>query len=409
MAGRPPIGVGELGHISTEVLPDGRVTARARTRDAGGNSRRLRAVASTEQLAVEKLRRTAAELGLRIDSMGAGTPLAVLFDSWLQDCSALRWGTRRVYADTVRWFSPMVGAITIGELTTLKAKRILEHVEREVSPAAVARARTALAGAIAAAIEAEAIHVNPLVGLRRQKRERSTPIALTVEQLVVIYEALDRRAERLAKYAHATPRSPSRVLDVLMGSGLRISEALALRHADVDLDEGVIVLTGTLVDDANGRVVRQERLKKDHQERRVKLPAFAVKALADAKRDCLTVQSRLEHAPALPSRAGTWISPRNFRRILRDVRSEPDVVEALGRTGVDARRLTPHTFRRTVATLISLEDGDLVRASAVLGHRDQKTTRESYVGTAFRVVGAADTLEDLIGDRRGGARRSDPS
>lgn len=58
-----------------------------------------------------------------------------------------------------------------------------------------------------------------------------------------------------------------------------------------------------------------------------------------------------------PSGAGTWKWPNNYRRALRAVLKELE-----NTTGI-----TPHVFRKSVATLIDAE-ATLEAAAAVLGH-----------------------------------------
>ncbi|MDR0417678.1 MAG: tyrosine-type recombinase/integrase [Propionibacteriaceae bacterium] len=76
--------------------------------------------------------------------------------------------------------------------------------------------------------------------------------------------------------------------------------------------------------------------------------------------------------PVFPSTAGTFRSPNNFRRQLR---------EALNGTGFEW--VTPHSFRRTVATLLD-QERSTDDAAAQLGHSDTAVTKAHYIAKAHR-------------------------
>ena len=89
------------------------------------------------------------------------------------------------------------------------------------------------------------------------------------------------------------------------------------------------------------------------------------------------------------SRNGTWLSPNNVRRQWRQARAETD----LG-------WVTPHTFRKTVATLIDRE-ADAKTAAAQLGHGSEDVTTTYYIEKAALapdVSDVSDVLEVLGGN-----------
>lgn len=67
------------------------------------------------------------------------------------------------------------------------------------------------------------------------------------------------------------------------------------------------------------------------------------------------------------TRVGTPHTTNNIRRLLRDV-MEPAAVEGV----------TPHCFRRTVATVVNEAQGMLL-ASELLGHTDPRVTMQHYI------------------------------
>ncbi|MCV7563885.1 tyrosine-type recombinase/integrase [Micrococcus luteus] len=67
------------------------------------------------------------------------------------------------------------------------------------------------------------------------------------------------------------------------------------------------------------------------------------------------------------TRVGTPHTPNNIRRLLREVMDEAGI-----------ENVTPHRFRRTVATVINDAQGALL-ASELIGHTDPKITMQHYI------------------------------
>ena len=89
------------------------------------------------------------------------------------------------------------------------------------------------------------------------------------------------------------------------------------------------------------------------------------------------------------SRRGTWLSPSNVRRQWREARTD---------TGLEW--VTPHTFRKTVATLIDKE-ADTKSAAAQLGHASEEITDTYYIAKPVLAPDVSDILEQLGADRDG--------
>ncbi len=88
-----------------------------------------------------------------------------------------------------------------------------------------------------------------------------------------------------------------------------------------------------------------------------------------------------------PTRNGTWQQVNNVERRWRQIRKD---------TGLDW--VTPHTFRKTVATLIS-ERVNAETASHQLGHSSPAITREFYISKPAIAADVAHVLDELAGSR----------
>ncbi|MFB9775085.1 tyrosine-type recombinase/integrase [Brevibacterium otitidis] len=184
---------------------------------------------------------------------------------------------------------------------------------------------------------------------------------------------------------HDRPYPPRRIVaavDVLLGTGMRLGELLALTWDDVDLDAvpAVIEVSGTLTRDADTReLFRQGLPKTDRSERELFLPAFTTASLR---------KWREEASPhtqiVFPGATGKWRDGSSFRKHLNEV-------AALAGLG----RVNPHKLRRTVATAVYRAES-LKHAGAQLGHSELGVTSKHHVARSNRgpveVVGILDEL-----------------
>jgi integrase len=168
-------------------------------------------------------------------------------------------------------------------------------------------------------------------------------------------------------------------IELLVAIGCRPNEVLALRWSDVDLlgTPPTVTIAGTLID--HGRVVgeplhRQDERKGDAQAHTVVLPKFGVDALT-----ALVGQSGLD-GPVFASRDGSWMSLANMRRARRAALPE------------DLQWVTPHSFRRTVATVVRDAHGPAL-AQQQLSHSTLATTEAHYLRRNTRGPDVRDALE----------------
>ena len=132
---------------------------------------------------------------------------------------------------------------------------------------------------------------------------------------------------------------------MMLGTATRIGDALALRQCDVDMDADPprVNISGTLVVHNGASVHRQAHPKTHESNRVIAVPQFA----ADVIRQRLTLidPEDTEHLLFF-SRVGTPLTPYNVRRTFRGM---------LRKAGLEGMEITPHSFRRTRATLLANE------------------------------------------------------
>ena len=295
---------------------DGRWQARARVRD--GRVREVSATADSKGAARRALVR---RLGARRDpgTTGVTTEMTVetLASFWLThrqthgragQAGRLRPSTMGAYDAVLRTVVvPALGGFRVGELTVGVLEAAFADIE--ASGRSTVQARSVLSQMLGLAARHGAIQASPMPLVEKPARAAREVQALDVEAA--------RRLRRVVDPDHRrTPghRGPNHdladLVDVLLGTGMRIGEVLALRWQDLDLfgDPPTVHVSGTLLEPRRGHVAtltRQEGAKSGH-DRTLILPAAVVDVLEARRRG--TTWRRLDD-PVFASRTGTWLGP----------------------------------------------------------------------------------------------------
>jgi integrase/recombinase XerD len=150
----------------------------------------------------------------------------------------------------------------------------------------------------------------------------------------------------------STPRGlrDRALIEVLYATGLRVSELLALRAADVNLEAGYLTCTG-----------------KGSKQRLVPVGDEAGRWLAKYQREGRPALLGRRTSPRLfvNARGGGALTRSGFWRILK----------AYGRAAGLAGTLSPHVLRHSFATHLLERGADLRAIQLMLGHADLSTTQ----------------------------------
>ncbi|GAA1519292.1 hypothetical protein GCM10009788_24080 [Nocardioides humi] len=156
------------------------------------------------------------------------------------------------------------------------------------------------------------------------------------------------------------------IIEVMLGTSARIGEVLAIRKCDVDMtcSPPTVRLCGTIISPKGKPTYRQDHGKSSKSRRTVSVPSYAAEAVR--QRLAAISDEDSEHLIFF-SRNHTPLTTNNVRRRLRAVLDEAGI------GGV-----TPHSFRRTVATVLDRAAGaDL--AAEMLGHTSSEITKQHYI------------------------------
>lgn len=379
---RPPLPIGGWGKVSREQLPSGSWRARARYRDHSGYTRQVEATGKT---AAAAQRRLEANLRARAgrDLTASTMRLRELGEQWLaqSEQSALSPQSVQVYRQSFeRVIAPGLGGLMVREATVSVLERFLFDLSQS-TPGNVKAARAVLSGMLAMAVRHGALTANPMRDVVTPRAPRKEVRALTVDDVASLRRGIE---QWIAQPVTSGPKRSPELLDLfdmLLATGARIGEVCALRWQDIDLtgERVTVTISGTVVRTKAAGLVRQAHTKSAAGFRTITLPRFAIDMLM---RRQVNAQPNPQNL-VFPTRAGTLREPANVRRLWRAARTS---------AGYDW--VTPHTFRKTVATLIDAESG-AHDAAAQLGHSRASVTLNHYVQRAAVAPDVSSVLEQL--------------
>lgn len=388
VAGRPLLRIGQHGKILRRYLGDGVWLAQCRFRDADGVTRKLQRLGPADEfdkhgkLAEDMLIEALSERGTQHGSgaIGLNTLVVVLIDEHIrrlaEDGRAVR--TLDTYRYDAAKLAKFISGVRVGEASPARIDAALRSMRGAHGATMARRARSLLRGALQLAVMANVLGGNPVRDVQsiRSKAAPQGATALTGEQLRDLLSKL-RASETCQRRDLVDP------ITVLIATGLRRSELLALRWADFDVESGVLAVTGKVVRKRGAGLVRIDETKTTAGRRTIPLPSFAVTALTERRKRPFIGEQEVIFA----SKAGTLRDPENFAGQWRGSRAELGVPDA-----------TSHSFRKSVATLID-DAGLSARIGADhLGHAHVSMTQDRYMTRGRMHTQVADLLEGVVAD-----------
>lgn len=212
--------------------------------------------------------------------------------------------------------------------------------KKDLSSKSLSRKLTAIKGFHQFLLIENELDTNVAYDIESPKVEKTLPQVLSVQEVIKIIEAV-KGTDPLSIRNQA-------LLELIYGSGLRVSELLDLKIADIHLLEGYVRVLG-----------------KGNKEREVPLGDMSVQALRlylTKSRNQLTMNS-IDYL--FLNQDGKRLSRQGFFKILRKIAKA---------AGID-RDVSPHTLRHSFATHLLEAGVDLRTLQELLGHEDIQTTQ----------------------------------
>ena len=264
--------------------------------------------------------------------------------------------TVEAYGRDLARFAAFLPESRLRDVTRIERSDVLGFAARlhqdGLAPRSRARALVALRGLVAHLRMQGVLQVDPMEEVELPSFDRTLPRVLSTEESVALIEAAaDDGPLGLRDQA---------MLEVLYGSGLRVSELVNLPLSGLDRRGGWLRVQG-----------------KGRKERLVPLGGPALEAIErylDGGRPALARGSRRDVDALFLSRRGSAMTRQNFFQRIRGIAR---------RAGISEDRVSPHVLRHAFATDLLEGGADLRSVQAMLGHQNLVTT-EIYTHVSRR-------------------------
>ena len=263
---------------------------------------------------------------------------------------------------------PFIGSLQMGMVTADDVQSVINQLTAKgYSYSTIKKAYNAINACFTFAYEREAIRKNPCRGISLPKRAERE-----VSDIVFFNEDERARIEQVAlqKHKNGAYKSPNGwYIILLLNTGLRIGELLALQWCNVDFDKKQIKVTSNLKQvKSRGKsptnyITVEQTTKTKSGHRIVPLTNRAVEALhyLEEHKHC--------EKYVVATKNGKPISPRNIDRTFRQI---------LTAAGID-KKCGVHSLRHTFASMLFKKGADPKTVSEILGHSDVNITYNIYI------------------------------
>ncbi|MBS0383232.1 MAG: tyrosine recombinase XerC [Proteobacteria bacterium] len=248
-------------------------------------------------------------------------------------------GTLRNYAHALETLARFAESLTLANWDELRGEQlqtlVADEHRRGLEPPSLRAMLSAYRSFFRFLARDGKLRNNPAAGVRTPKVRRKLPEVLDVDEAAALVEV--DADDPLALRDRA-------LLELLYSSGLRVSELCGVRWRDLDVDEGLLRVTG-----------------KGNKTRIVPVGRMALSALAALH----AAQPAGADEPVLPGRGGHALTPGAVRAAIKRRARQQGVW----------KRVYPHLLRHSCASHLLESSGNLRAVQELLGHADIGTTQ----------------------------------
>ncbi|WP_275295186.1 tyrosine-type recombinase/integrase [Amycolatopsis sp. La24] len=318
-----------------------------------GSLRRVRRQAPGKDEAVNRLKEALVEAAAEATDgeIDPSTRFAEVVDLYLDEVEEeaslghLAPETVRLYRSVLKnWAIPDLGKLHCREVIVTRCSKVVRSARKKKSYDTAKTLKAALSGACDYAVRHGAMSKNPIRDIGRLSRngEKKKVVALDAEQRVDLLAKL--RAYALTRQTDAQGRSlgprgqlwfdlPD-LMEVMLATGLRIGEALALLGTDIDTAEQTVSATHHIIRVAGDGLVRRPLRKGNEDELLLGVPGWSLPVLTRRS-------AAAGKGPIFASFKGGYLDPSNV------IHRIEEAMNAVGYGWV-----TSHVFRKTVGTVL---------------------------------------------------------
>lgn len=233
------------------------------------------------------------------------------------------------YKIELKQFSNFINKAVV-QITTSDIRKYLSHNSSWMI-STVDRKLSVLKSFFSWLVREEMLIRDPTAKIKAPKKPKRLPKALSIEELEIVRESCETLRERA-------------LMEVMYSTGCRLSEIRKMKRTDINIQTMSLRVIG-----------------KGDKERIVYL---SIKALHQLRKYLMIRKDDCEYLFITERRPFRQMSSRNIERIIDKIEKRAKI----------SKKLTPHTFRHTFATLAMENGADLADVQQLLGHEDPATT-----------------------------------
>ncbi|HHV72662.1 MAG TPA: site-specific tyrosine recombinase XerD [Clostridia bacterium] len=267
------------------------------------------------------------------------------FCNYLNVERGLAENTIESYSRDLRQFSEYLQTMKIKSVHAVTKKDILSFLyylqQNGKATATISRNLAALKAFFSFLVQENLLQDNPTANLESPKLKRKLPQVLTISEVERLLNAPDLN----------TPAGlrDKAMLEVLYATGVRVSELIRIKIADVNLETGFIRCFG-----------------KGSKERIVPLGKVAIDCIRNYLDNGRTKLVKKQNIDVLfVNHHGNSLTRQGFWKIIKKYANKAQI----------EKEITPHTLRHSFATHLLENGADLRFVQEMLGHADISTTQ----------------------------------
>lgn len=378
------IDVGEHGDITYRQLPHGRVAAVVYYRDQRGRLRRIQASADSKAAARRKVRPALdrAVTGGAASGYSAKVTFGDVAEQWCRQIEDLVAAGRRspgtlgLYRHVLdRHVLPDLSGLRMTEVTAARLDRFLHDKRTSVGYSTAKLCRSIVSGICSLAVRRELLRANPVRDVSSLEMHGAREArALTPEECREWLAILDGDD-------YACRKDLPDLARFLLGTGCRLGEAVGVCWEDLDLDRHLLHVRRTILR-VKGRGLVAKAPKSRSGVRVLRIPYWLVQMLRVRK-----AKAANSVGPVFPDARGGYRDRNNVESAFRQVRA-----------GTPFEWVVPHTYRKTVATMLDQGGLSARMIADQLGHSRISMTQDIYMGRRAVDGSVASALEGLFDD-----------
>lgn len=270
-----------------------------------------------------------------------------LFTDYLQNEKGYSEHTLTSYIDDINTFIHFLNNEQFGDLLTVSprvARFYVASLHEHYAPSSIARKISSLRSLYHFLVEDRLIKENPFNDVELPKKEKRLPKFIYPEEINNILDSI--------KTDSVLGKRNKLILELLYGTGVRVSELCNIKLQDIDYGQELILIHG-----------------KGQKDRYVPIHQDLIKALQTyiitCRPDLVKKRKDLHQKHLLLNNKGTPLTERGVRLIINKIMNESG----------ESLKISPHTLRHTFATHILNNGADLRSVQELLGHSHLSSTQ----------------------------------